>query len=85
MLDYPSLVEQCVDYLWFRNSIIMMLSFFCAAISFMYWIRKEKKKYGTTSGFICVFSVFMLLIYCSYNFCLLQWPQAIVTRYLLGG
>lgn len=85
MLDYPNLMQQCIDYLWFKNSVMMMLGFFSLSISLMYCLRREKKEYGTIAWFTVICSLLMLLIYAGYNFCLLQWPQAVVTRYLLGG
>ncbi len=85
MLDYPNLMQQCIDYLWFKNSVFIMLSFLSASISLMYCLRREKKEYGTVAWITVIFSVLMLLICTINNFCLLQWPQAVVIRYLLGG
>ena len=85
MLDYPNLVTQAIEYLWFMNICMMIGGGISAIVSLIFYLKGGGKYDGALFGFAFLCSIYILYIHSLNNYCLFNWPQAVVTRYILGG
>lgn len=85
MLDYPNLIIEAVEYLWFMNMCTLIVSGIIAIVSLIFYLKGGGKYDGALFGFAFLCSIYMLSIHSINNYCLFIWPQAVVTRYILGG